>query len=321
MARVAIGIPVYNGENFLGQCLDSLLKQTFADFEIVISDNASSDGTRGICERYAAKDSRIHYYRNETNLGPGPNYNRVVHLSRGEYFKWAAHDDLHAPDYLEKCIRFLDHHPEVVLCHSKTCFIDGDGNKIGIYDDKLKTDSLYPHVRFRALIMNVKCFDIFGVIRLDTLRKTPLHGSFGHADGSLLTRLGLMGAFYEVPEYLFLNRDHPEKSIYKYSTFRDYSVFYDPKNEGKILFPRWRLGYEYVKSVFAVPMDMSERLRCFFQMVYWIRHCWKSLAANIVIASWLSIRKIITGVSPTARSNGEKLKANSVHRRAPDPKI
>ena len=302
MARVGIGIPVYNGENFLAQCLDSLLSQTFTDFEIVISDNASSDGTRKICEQYAAKDPRVHYYLNDKNLGPGPNYNKVVHLSRGEYFKWTAHDDLHAPEYLEKCIHILDNHKDVVLCHSKTCFIDMNGNRIGTYDDKLKTDSTNAHVRFRALIMNVKCFDIFGVMRLDALRQTPLLGSFGHADGSLLARLGLMGEFYEIPDYLFLNRDHPNKSIYKYSTFRDYSVFFDPKNEGKILFPRWRLGHEYVRSVFAVPLGTSQRLQCLFQMVYWIKAYWKSLAANIVIASWLFLRKMTTGVSPTTRN-------------------
>lgn len=299
--RVSTGIPVYNGENFLEACLDSLLNQTFKDFEIVISDNASTDRTREICERYAAKDPRVRYYRNETNLGPGPNYNKVVHLSRGEYFKWTAHDDLHTPDYLEKCLDVLDRHSEVVLCHTKTCFIDENGRTIGKYEDELKSDSPYPHVRFRALIMNVKCFEIFGVIRSSALLQTPLQGSFGHADGVLLAKLGLMGPFHEIQEYLFLNREHPDKSIHKYSTYRDYAVFYDPKNKGKILLPRWRLGYENVRSVFSVRLKMSERVRCLFQMFHWIRVYWKSLIANVVIAAWLLLRKLIMGVSPTEK--------------------
>jgi hypothetical protein len=219
----------------------------------------------------------------------------------GKYFKWTAHDDLHAPDYLEKCVEVLDRNPEVVLCHAKTCFIDENGRRIGTYEEKLNSGSPHPHERFRALIMNAKCFEIFGVIRSSALHQTPLQGSFGHADGVLLARLGLMGQFHEIQEYLFLNREHPDKSIHKYSTYRDYAVFYDPKNKGKILLPRWRIGYECVKSVLAVRLKPSERWRCLFQMVYWIRVFWKSLLANIVIAVCLLLRKLLTAASPTER--------------------
>ena len=98
--RVSIGLPVYNGENFLEFALDSILGQTFQDFELIISDNASTDATESICRRYAAKDSRIRYYRNPNNQGAAQNYNRVFALARGEYFKWAAHDDVCKPNYL-----------------------------------------------------------------------------------------------------------------------------------------------------------------------------------------------------------------------------
>lgn len=292
MPRISIGVPVYNGENFLGDALDSLLGQTFRDFEIVISDNASTDRTEQICAMYAARDSRIRYVRNDRNLGPGPNYNRTFALATGEYFKWAAHDDTYAPQYLEKCVEVLDRDPTVVLCHSKTAFIDSNGKEIGRYDGKLNSDSLEVQARFRALVMNVKCFEIFGVIRSSALRVTPLHGSFGHADGVLLARLGLMGRFYEIPEYLFFNRDHPEKSIYKYSTYRDYSVFYDPKNEGKILLPRWRMAIEYLRALAEVPLPMRARLACYLQFAHWVKVFWKSLVANVLIASWLFLRKL-----------------------------
>src|SRR5512139_3267591 len=118
--RVSIGVPVYNGENFLKDALDSLLAQTFKDFEIVIADNVSTDQTEEICRSYAAKDARIRYYRNETNIGAGPNHNRVFELSRGEYFKWVCHDDMCAPEFLERCIEVLDRDPSVVLCHAET---------------------------------------------------------------------------------------------------------------------------------------------------------------------------------------------------------
>jgi glycosyltransferase involved in cell wall biosynthesis len=284
--HVSIGIPVYNGENFLEDALTSILGQTYKDIEVVISDNASTDRTEGICRKFVECDPRVRYVRNEQNLGPARNYNNTFHLSRGELFKWAAHDDTYAPDYLEKCVAVLDNDPGVVLCFCQTKYIDKDGNSIGSYDGHLRSDSLEAHVRFGDLVMNAKCFEIFGVIRSAALRQTPLHGSFGHADGILLVRLGLMGRFHEIPEYLFFNRDHPEKSIYKYSTYRDYAVFYDPKNKGKILLPRWRMGYEYLKAVGSVPLAWRTRFRCYLKMGRWLRVYWKSLAANLALALW-----------------------------------
>jgi len=291
--RVSIGLPVYNGENYLAKVLDSLLIQTFSDLEIVICDNASTDATQEICQAYVRKDSRVRYHRNDINLGPGPNYNRAFLLSRGEYFQWAAHDDLFAPDYLEKCVRVLDDDPSVVLCHAKTCFIDGDGRVTGNYDHHKPSDSPEPNVRFGALIHNVKCFEIFGVIRASALRRTPLQGSFGHADGILLARLGLLGRFHEIPEFLFFNRDHAEKSIYKYQTYRDYAVFYDPRNAGKILLPRWRMGYEYAKAVAGVPLGMRDRFLCSLRLLGWAARFWKSLLANIFFAGMQLVRNLL----------------------------
>src|SRR5947199_10486063 len=102
--RVSIGIPVYNAENFLREAIESIRQQTFTDFEIVISDNCSTDRTPQICEEYAAKDRRIRYVRNATNLGAGFNHRRVAELARGEFFKWQSRDDLCHPTFLERCV-------------------------------------------------------------------------------------------------------------------------------------------------------------------------------------------------------------------------
>src|SRR5690349_812781 len=91
--QVSIGLPVYNGEKYLLNAIGSLLKQDFEDFELVISDNASTDKTEAMCHEFAAKDKRIRYHRNETNIGATGNYNRVFRLSNGEFFRWASHDD------------------------------------------------------------------------------------------------------------------------------------------------------------------------------------------------------------------------------------
>src|SRR5437867_8743488 len=135
--RVNIGMPVYNGERFLEEAIDSMLNQSFKDFELIISDNASTDRTQEICRAYLARDRRIRYFQNQTNLGATANFNRVFELSSGEYFKLANADDLSAPDLLAKCVAVLDAHPEVVLCYPKTTIIDENGDMIRQYEDNL----------------------------------------------------------------------------------------------------------------------------------------------------------------------------------------
>jgi len=106
--RLSIGLPVYNGEEYLAESFDALLGQTYEDFELVVSDNASTDGTEAICRKYAAQDSRIRYLRLPRNIGATPNHNHVFAESRGELFKWASHDDLYGRDLLRLCVEALD---------------------------------------------------------------------------------------------------------------------------------------------------------------------------------------------------------------------
>ncbi len=279
--KLSIGLPVYNGEKFIKAALDSLLAQTFADFELIISDNASTDQTEAICRGYAAQDQRIRYYRNEINLGCARNFNRVFDLSVGEYFKWAAYDDLHAPDFLIKCVEVLDHNPKVILCHSHVRFIDENGDFLDNYNIHLKTDSPQPHERFHQLLSKHLCYQLYGVIRASALRKVPPMGSYGTADGILLLRIGLLGEFYEIPEYLFFARSHSGQSLSMYfpnyhllnqgksadnrrilPDLYAYALWFDSANKGKILLPHWRIVWEYMRSVWLFPLSLEQRLRC-----------------------------------------------------------
>src|ERR1700758_837964 len=106
--RLTVGLPVYNGENYLAESIEALLGQTYEDFELIISDNASSDGTADICQRYRKQDSRICYIRQKRNIGLNPNHNFVIGQARGEMFKMASHDDLYARDLLKCCVEALD---------------------------------------------------------------------------------------------------------------------------------------------------------------------------------------------------------------------
>jgi glycosyltransferase involved in cell wall biosynthesis len=127
LPRVSIGLPVYNGERHLPAALDSLLAQTYRDFELIISDNALTDRTEEICRGYAARDSRIRYHRSPVNRGMIWNHDRVFHLARGEYFKWVGHDDLYDPDMLRHCVEALDRDPGAVLAMVGKVDIDAEG--------------------------------------------------------------------------------------------------------------------------------------------------------------------------------------------------
>src|ERR1700689_1019951 len=126
--RLSIGLPVYNGERYLAESLDSLLGQSYENFELIISDNASTDATADICRRYGQQDSRIRYFRQPKNIGLSPNHNFVFEQSSSEFFKWAASDDLYARDLLKYCIEALDEYPDIALAHCWTAIIDSGGN-------------------------------------------------------------------------------------------------------------------------------------------------------------------------------------------------
>ena len=153
--RLSIGLPVYNGADFLAQSLDSLLGQTFEDFELIISSNASTDGTDDICSAYAARDPRVQFFRQSTNIGAVPNHYFVFGQATGELFKWASGDDLYARDLLARCIERLDQHPEAVLAHSWTAAVDGTGTLIQAHEYPLATDSPVAAERLRSLLFEV----------------------------------------------------------------------------------------------------------------------------------------------------------------------
>ena len=185
--QLTIGLPVYNGQNYVRQAIESILVQTYRDFELIISDNASTDKTPEICREYL-KDPRVRYYRSKRNNGGAWNWNRVFELSSGVYFKWAAHDDTMSPEFVERCIRELEKDPTIILCHSKDAIIDENSKVIGAYDLGDIQDSEKPHERFRELLNKKRspmaCFWCFS--KRETLSKTPVFGA--------LHRLGLESA-------------------------------------------------------------------------------------------------------------------------------
>jgi glycosyltransferase involved in cell wall biosynthesis len=266
---LSIGLPVYNGERYLRFTLDSILNQTYRDFELIISDNASTDSTMLICQEYAARDSRIRYYRNLENIGSAANFNRVFGLARGQYFKWAAADDVISPTFLEKCVEALDVDPCTVLAYSKADRIDSSGEVDGAYDYPMRVGDPAPHIRFSDLILvNHFCIAIFGVMRQDVLAQTPLIDKFVGSDRVLLAELGLRGKLCEHPEYLFHRRDHPHASGRMYNIYNRLAWF-DPSKRSGINLVYWKVGLEYFHSVNRVHMPWSEKMLCYQAVARW----------------------------------------------------
>ena len=303
--RVSLGMPVYNAQRFLREVLDSILSQTYADFELIISDNGSTDATENICREYAARDPRVKYSPNDrTNHGPGWNYNRTEALASGEYFKWCAADDLLAPTLLEKCVAALDADPGAVMAWPQTRVIDEDSKPIRDNTFVLPTDRESPAARFGSLI-NVKhkrhgAFEIFSLIRLKALRSFPRKGSYARADSVVLARLSLFGRFHLVNEFLFLNRDHTGRSVRSLpirlsrgrSRLSKYigvgpipaTEWWDASKKGKIVFPEWRVLQEYWKSPAMAPLTFGQKIGCYLRLVGFSIKILPKLTRDVVIA-------------------------------------
>jgi glycosyltransferase involved in cell wall biosynthesis len=272
--RLSIGLPVYNGENYLSESLDALLGQSYGDFELIISDNASSDRTEEICRDYAAEDERIRYIRQPVNVGAGPNHNAVFHESRGELFKWASHDDLYGRDLLRRCVDALDARPQVVLAHAWQAIIDGAGNVVLPVDYRLATDDPRAPERFRSMLFTVGGDDFYGVIRSDVLRRTPLQQSYHHADRTIVSELALHGPFYQVPELLYFRRDHPDRAERATPSMQARCANLDPRRANRLRNPAVRLAAEYiwgfVSAIRRAPLSSAERRRCYQYLALWM---------------------------------------------------
>lgn len=272
--RVSIGIPVYNGERYLAETIDSFLAQTLTDFELVISDNASTDATEEICRRYASRDERIKYFRNEKNIGGSKNFTRVFELSCAPLFKWAAHDDVCLPLYLEKCVQAMEKDPEIILCYPGSGFVDQFGAVIGgghVAGCHLRDD--LPSKRLSQFFVEASthCFPMYGVIRRENLRKTTLFNPYISGDQILLVQLALQGKFYEVPDQLFLFREHPDRSVWKFKGFAGYATWHDPNRKAGIQLPRWRLITEFFRAVAHTDLPLREAWACHLAV---LKKCW-----------------------------------------------
>jgi glycosyltransferase involved in cell wall biosynthesis len=296
---------VYNGERFLPDTIKSILGQTHADFELIISDNASSDRTEEICSDFVAMDRRIHYHRAPVNQGATSNYRRAFELATSTYFKWQNADDVIGSQFLERCIEVLERDKAVVLAYPKTRLIDQNGGTLSDFHDDLHLTSSSPCSRFIAVIERLgMCNAIYGVFRRDAVARTDLMGPFFSSDRVFMAEIALQGRFHEVPEVLFFRRLHEDA----YSSQKDPArllEFYHPAKKKKIVLFWWRLVYEYSKAVRRAPVRLPEKRRAYQYVLKMAKWHWHDLLDEAASAGKLLIgRKVgLRGLDPRRRAS------------------
>ena len=258
---VTVGVPVYNGERFLAECLDSLLSQTFQDFVLLISDNASTDSTQKICQAYANTDPRVRYHRNATNIGLYGNFNRLLSSAQTRYVKLATADDFWAPTMLSDALESLEGDRSLVLCHPKAVLVAEDGTPIRRYEHSLNLIEDDPAVRFRRVLTEIGLVNqLVGVIRTDVLRSTLPLMNHTLADRVFVAELSLYGKILELPKYQYFRRFHQESTSWdrKSESHQIRRLF--SSGTRRIRLATWRYHWGLVRRMLRSPLDSRRKL-------------------------------------------------------------
>jgi len=204
---LSIGLAVRNGRHFVGRCIESILSQDFADFELVISDNVSDDGTIEMLEEYARADRRLRINVNQTNIGSHENMRRVLDSSRGTLFRWISADDWLEPGCLSTCVRALESRPEAIgVTTWFTIHTPGQSPRYEEYRGEFP-DSPDPARRFERLLWFFHAGDatydpIYGMYRRERLMRTPFPRASQRTDWLISTELTPLGPIIHVQERL-----------------------------------------------------------------------------------------------------------------------
>ena len=285
-ARVSVAIPVYNCERYVAQSIESLLGQTYGDFELVVSDNASTDGTEEICRRYAAADRRVRYVRRRDNIGGPGNFRYVFSLCSGQYHKWSTADDYWHPEFLQEAVAVLDARPDVVLCYPKTRLVDAAGMKIADYDDNLELAGESASERMRELYRRVGlCNAHLGLLRRDAMLKTRLIGAHLASDVDFLGEMALHGKFHVLPEVRFYRRFHPASSSWARDDEKHQHAYYAPQARKLRGVGHWRRFAFQFGMVARGPLGWADKMtltRDLLRHMRWARvELWQELRGQL----------------------------------------
>lgn len=303
MPRVSIGLPVYNGANYIADAIRSVQKQTFADWELIISDNQSTDATAEICRQFADSDDRIKPHVADQNHGAAWNFNRTFELASGELFRWLSHDDALAPECLAKCVATLDKNPEAVLCSTGTTIIDSNGSEVldtasgadradhpeedsdpalpsNLHFQELTPESEARRVeaiqssslpkRFQGVLFySRRCYEVYGLVRRDVMARSQLHPSYCGGEKVWLAEMAMLGKLVEIPDRLFYCRWHDERFTANSSALQQAQHMRPLQRRRRLALPhQYRSTLGYLQLVFRSGVPFGARLHCLW---IWLR--------------------------------------------------
>lgn len=278
---ITIGLPVFNGERFLRCAIDALLAQTYRNFELIIADNASTDNTFAIAQEYADRDNRVHLVRHPRNIGAAKNWNCIVPMARGRYFKWASSNDYVVPTMLADCLAAMQADVSLVLCAGGTTLIDETGSVVQAYDGDVDAMHARPSERFKRVRRELALNNVqSGLIRTDALRKTRLERVYPGGDLVLVAELALLGRLRLLPQPLFFRRIGAASSTNALSD-SDLKTFWNPAATSSRSYFLWRMHFDSLYAVSAAPIPMGEKLRAAFvelrNILWHRRQLWQEL--------------------------------------------
>lgn len=291
-AAATVGVPVYNGERYLEQALDSVRAQDEPDLEILVSDNGSTDGTQEICRQAAADDPRVVYVRHEVNRGGAWNFNHLVARASAPYFTWAAADDVREPAFVRRCLEtFADTDPTTVLVYPRTRIIDARGQVTEELNDRdLACNEPTPHQRIGHFLRAQAAHIFYGLHRTDVLRSTRgIRPTVGN-DMVVLAEMACRGPFALVGEHLFLQRRHAEQFS---AQGHGQVAWHAPSASVRFSFPHTRVSVELVRGVLSSPISPAEKAACVATIpVAWTVPRWRGPASDVRTALGLRPRSL-----------------------------
>lgn len=261
--KVCIGMFAHNEEKYIRPTLDRLMGQDFTDFELIISDDDSTDATETICREYAARDKRIRYIRQNPRLGIVGNANFVFRQCRSPYFMWAAGHDLHATTFISKLLPLLEADPKVVCAYPLVPVVDVDGAKFPDQDQcRLDTRWLNVAARVNLVLWGLRGSEpIYGLFRSDAIRKTSLYRPLICGDNLVLFELTLVGAITFVPEELYFLKSTKALTHLRDKLENYRRTMYGGKGRGffgmRLNF--WRLLFAHIGAILRAPLPAGRK--------------------------------------------------------------
>lgn len=292
---VSVCLPVYNGETYLAEAIESVLAQSFENFELILADNASKDRTSSICHDFQARDGRVRYLPADVNRGLAWNYNRSFGAATGRYVLWLGHDDKMAPDLLRRCVGALEQDASTVIAFARTQYIDEAGVLSGQVGPERTGDASSASERLLQILFDDMCHPVLGLMRRATLARTRLHLPYADSDRVLLVEMGLRGRFELIDEPFMARRLHYNQTTVIYDDRWERTLIFDPSQQGRILCPWLREVKDLLSAVRMSSVRGRERLAC-YKRVYW----WVNAHRRFVVEdAWRGLRHVAARIAGT----------------------